>query len=615
MTARSFRLLIGLALLCSAVPTGAQESPGDTSLFTRTEAMIPMRDGVKLHTVIFAPREAREPLPILLERTPYGARDDEMGLRARYPHLIADGYIFAFQDIRGRFKSEGQFVMQRPVRDRNDPKAIDESTDAYDTIAWLLANVKGNNGRAGMLGISYGGWLVTMALLDPHPALKAASEQASPADMFLGDDFHHNGAFRLSYGFEYAAMLETSKAENTHFEFDRADTYQWYLGLGPLSNVDEKYFHGRLPTWNDFVHHPNYDQFWQKEAFAPYIGTPKVPNLNVAGWWDQEDFYGPVKIYELFEKSDPQHLNYLVAGPWNHGGWAGGDGSKLGEIAFDCNTSKYFRTRIEAPWFAYWLKDKGARDFPEAMVFQTGSNQWEKYDAWPPRSAENRNLYFHPGGKLSFDPPAEGEGFDSYVSDPAHPVPYRHRPVSPTYPGGGWPVWLVEDQRFVDNRPDVLTWETEPLREEVKIAGDIIAQLYASTSGTDSDWVVKLIDVYPEFNPDDRELDGYELMIADEILRGRFRESYENPRPVAPDQVTPYRIDLHTNDHAFLKGHRIMVQVQSTWFPLYDRNPQIFVENIFQAKASDYKAATQRVFRSKAYPSHIVLPLAAGTRR
>ena len=432
--------------------------------------------------------------------------------------------------------------------------------------------------------------------------------------MFLGDDFHHNGAFRLSYGLEYAALLETSKEENTHFEFDRADTYQWYLNLGPLFNADERYFHGKIPTWNDFVNHPNYDQFWRKQAFAPYIGTPKVPNLNVAGWWDQEDFYGPVKIYELFEKNDPDHLNYLVAGPWNHGGWARLDGSKLGEIPFDSNTSKYFRTRIEAPWFAYWLKDKGTRDFAEAVVFQTGSNAWEKYDSWPPRSAENKNLYFHAGGKLSFDPPADGEGFDSYVSDPAHPVPYRHRPISPTYPGGGWPVWLVEDQRFVESRPDVLTWETEPLREDVKIAGDITAHLYASTSGTDSDWVVKLIDVYPEFNTDDPALDGYERMIADEILRGRFRESYENPKPSVSNQVTPYRIDLHTNDHAFLKGHRIIVQVQSTWFPLYDRNPQTYVENIFQAKASDYKEATQKVFRSKAYPSHIVLPFVAGTR-
>ncbi|HTT61475.1 MAG TPA: CocE/NonD family hydrolase [Bryobacteraceae bacterium] len=604
MTAR-WRWCLVLALLCCAAACA-----DDDSLFIKTEAMIPVRDGIRLHTVIFTPRDAHEPLPVLLERTPYGAAAEEKDLLARYPHLIADGYIFAFQDIRGRFKSEGQFVMQRQVRDRSDPKAIDESTDTYDTIQWLLDHAQGNNGRVGMLGISYGGWLVTMALLDPHPALKAASEQASPADMFLGDDFHHNGAFRLSYGFEYAALLETSKETNTHFAFDRADTYQWYLTLGALPNVDALYFHGKIPTWNDFVEHPDYDEFWRQQAFAPHIGTPKVPNLNVAGWWDQEDFYGPVKIYELFEKNDRDHLNYLVAGPWNHGGWARRDGTRLGEISFDSNTSKYFRTDIEAPWFAYWLKDKGTRDFPEAMVFQTGSNHWEQYNAWPPRNAHDRKLYLRADGALSFDPPAdEGEAFDSYLSDPAHPVPYRHRPISPTYPGGGWPAWLVEDQRFVDNRPDVLSWESAPLKDDLKIAGDIAAELYCATTGSDSDWVAKVIDVYPEYNPEDRALDGYELMIADEILRGRFRDGFEHPKPIVPNQVTPYHIDLHTNDHAFLKGHRIMVQVQSTWFPLYDRNPQTFVGNIFKASASDYRAATQRVFRSKAYPSHIVLPV------
>jgi len=604
MTAR-WRWCLVLALLCCAAACA-----DDDSLFIKTEAMIPVRDGIRLHTVIFTPRDAHEPLPVLLERTPYGAAAEEKDLLARYPHLIADGYIFAFQDIRGRFKSEGQFVMQRQVRDRSDPKAIDESTDTYDTIQWLLDHAQGNNGRVGMLGISYGGWLVTMALLDPHPALKAASEQASPADMFLGDDFHHNGAFRLSYGFEYAALLETSKETNTHFAFDRADTYQWYLTLGALPNVDALYFHGKIPTWNDFVEHPDYDEFWRQQAFAPHIGTPKVPNLNVAGWWDQEDFYGPVKIYELFEKNDRDHLNYLVAGPWNHGGWARRDGTRLGEISFDSNTSKYFRTDIEAPWFAYWLKDKGTRDFPEAMVFQTGSNHWEQYNSWPPRNAHDRNLYLRADGALSFDPPAdEGEAFDSYFSDPAHPVPYRHRPISPTYPGGGWPAWLVEDQRFVDNRPDVLSWESAPLKDDLKIAGDVAAELYCATTGSDSDWVAKVIDVYPEYNPEDRALDGYELMIADEILRGRFRDGFEHPKPIVPNQVTPYHIDLHTNDHAFLKGHRIMVQVQSTWFPLYDRNPQTFVGNIFKASASDYRAATQRVFRSKAYPSHIVLPV------
>lgn len=606
------KLAVYLLLACASAAVA--------QTFEKTEVMIPMRDGVKLHTIIIAPRERTGPLPILFERTPYGASYDPADTGAtsawlRYSgmaeFLINDGYIFVFQDIRGRFKSDGQFVMQRPPRDRSDRAAIDESSDAYDSVDWLVKNVPGNNGRIGMTGISYGGWLVTMALLDPHPALKAASEQATPADMFMGDDFHHNGAFRLSYGFEYSARMETAKEANTFFSFDRADTYQWYADLGVLSNVNEKYFHGKIPTWNDFVAHPNYDGFWQKQAFPRYItGSPRVPNLNVAGWWDQEDFYGPVKVYDLFEKSDPRHLNYLVAGPWYHGGWHG-DGSKLGEIPFDSDTAKYFREHIEAPWFAYWLHDKGSRGFAEATVFQTGTNRWETYDSWPPKTAHARNIYMRAGGKLSFDPPATNEpnDFDSYVSDPAHPVPYRHRPISPTYPGPAWRFWLIEDQRFVDNRPDVLTWQTEPLKQDVKVAGDILAEIFASTSGSDSDWVVKLIDVYPEVYPQKPELSGYELMIADEILRARFHKSFEDPQALTPNAVTPFTIDLHTNDHAFLKGHRIMVQIQSTWFPLYDINPQTFVENIFNARAADYQKATQKIYRAAPSASHIVLPV------
>jgi len=607
---RISRSNIGVFCCAAAGLTALLAQQSAPAQFDRSEVMVPMRDGVKLHAVVFRPKRAAATLPILLERTPYGAERDEAAVRRRYGHLFADGYIFVFQDIRGRFKSEGKFVMNRPPRKRGDANAIDESTDAYDTIEWLLHNVPGNNGRTGMVGISYGGWLTTMALLDPHPALKATSEQASPADMFLGDDFHHNGAFRLSYGFEYAAMLETSSEANTHFQFDRADTFQWYLNLGPLSNVNEKYAHGKLPSWNDFVNHPNYDEFWQRQAFAPYIGEAKVPNLNVAGWWDQEDFYGPMKIYQLFEQHGGSGKNFVVGGPWNHGGWARADCSALGAVPFDRNTCDDFRTQIEAPWFAYWLKGKGTGKVPKAQVFETGANRWEQYDSWPPRTAEVRPLYFRAEGKLSFEPLGEDDrGFDSYTSDPAHPVPYRHRPISPTYPGGGWPTWLVEDQRFIDNRPDVLTWQTEPLGEDVHIAGDIVAQLYASTTGTDSDWIVKLIDVYPEAYPAHPELAGYELMVADEILRGRFRESFEHPKALVPREVTPYRIDLHTNDHAFLKGHRIMVQVQSTWFPLYDRNPQTFVSNIFEARASDYQVAVQQVFRRKGQASAVVLPV------
>ncbi|HKS91955.1 MAG TPA: CocE/NonD family hydrolase [Tepidiformaceae bacterium] len=597
-------------------PSERGQTPQDlTQLFDKRDVMIPMRDGVRLHTEIYTPKNATEPLPFIFERTPYGLNDDAKGYSGRlrgYRELAADGYIFVFQDIRGRYGSEGKFVMLRDPRDKSDPKAIDESTDAYDTIDWLLKNVPANNGRVGILGISYGGWLTTMAILDPHPALKAASEQASPADQFLGDDFHHNGAFRLSYGFEYSALMETSKT-NYHFKFDKADTYAWYLDLGPLANANAHYFHGSIPTWNDFVAHPNYDAFWQKQAYAPYLKDLhlKVPDLNVTGWWDQEDFYGPNKIYALLEKNDADHRNYLVAGPWNHGGWAGGTGRKLGQIDFESDTGQYFREKLEAPWFAYWLKDKGSLQ-SEAVTFQTGSDKWKSYDKWPPQEGiVRRKLYLHSSSGLSFDPPRENESpaFDSYLSDPAHPVPYRHRPVQPTYPGGGWPTWLVEDQRFVYLRPDVVAWETAPLDHDVVVTGDIVAHLFASTTGTDSDWIVKLIDVYPEDYPKDPAMAGYQLMIADEVFRARFRKSFVKPEPLMPNQVYEYPIDLYSNNHAFLKGHRIMVQVQSTWFPVIDRNPQKFVPNIWKATEADYVKATERVYHSKRYPSYVELPV------
>src|SRR5229473_3114520 len=558
---------------------GEQKGKDWSLLFDKTEVMIAARDGVKLHTEVYAPKDAKEGLPIVLERTPYGMNDDEKGFSrklGRYAEMIPDDYIFVFQDIRGRYGSEGTFVMQRPVRDAKNPKAIDEGTDTYDTIEWLVKNVPRNNGRVGLLGISYGGWLTVMGMLEPHPALKAVSEQASPADMFLGDAFHHNGALRLV----------------------------------ALSNANKKYIHGTLPTWNDFVAHPNYDAFWKQQAMPFILKRPKVPNLNVAGWWDQEDFYGPMKIYEILEKDDPDHLNYLAAGPWNHGGWGGGRGASLGAIPFGSDTALYFRQKIEAPWFAYWLKNKGKLLVKEAVLFQTGSDKWVQFDAWPPREAKKRELYFREDGKLSFVAPTSdgGEAFDSYVSDPAHPVPYRHRPVDMTYPDdhpGGWYTWLVEDQRFVEQRPDVLSWQTEELKEDVTLAGAVTAKLFAATTGSDSDWIVKLIDVYPENYPQKWQLSGYELMIADEVFRGRFRKSFERPEPITPGAVTTFTIDLHTANHVFKKGHRIMVQVQSTWFPIIDRNPQKFVANIFEAKEADFVKATQKIYRSKQYPSRV----------
>ncbi|MFZ0635284.1 MAG: CocE/NonD family hydrolase [Candidatus Acidiferrales bacterium] len=614
-------LFLGLAILSplrSSFGGTGQLEPDPALKFNKTDVMIPMRDGVKLHAEVYVPKDAKEPLPFLLERTPYGLSDNPHGysriLYSLYGEMVPDGYIFVFEDIRGRYGSEGQFVMQRPPRDKGDPKTIDEGTDAYDTIDWLLKNVPNNNGRAGVVGISYGGWLTAMALLEPHPAMKAVSEQASPADMFLGDDFHHNGAFRLSYGFEYAALLETGKT-NFSFQFDTYDTFEWYLKLGPLSNANALYFHGSLPTWNDFVEHPNYDEFWKKQAFERYLENlkPTVPNLNVAGWWDQEDFYGPVKIYELMEKHDSDHKNYLVVGPWNHGGWAIGDGSSLGPVGFGTPTTSYFREKIQAAWFAYWLKDKGQLPVQEALTFQTGANEWKRYDSWPPKTGiEPRKLYFHESGKLSFDPPATAtEAFDSYISDPANPVPYRPRPVEETYSQNSrWYTWLLEDQRFVENRIDTRTWSTGPLTDNITVTGDIVAHLYASTTGTDSDWIVKLIDVYPEVYKPQTRMGGFRLIIADEVFRGRFRKSFEKPEPLVANAVTPFTIDLHTNNHVFQKGHRIMVQVQSTWFPIIDRNPQTFVPNIFKATAADYRMATQRIYRSQRYPSNVEIPVA-----
>ena len=604
-------LVIGVMLPEHAAAQEAKQ-PDLASLFDKSEVMIPVRDGVKLHTEIYTPKGAKQPLPILFERLTYGFSANDKGMTRRLyrrAHLFEDGYIFVFQDMRGRFGSEGTFTMLHTTHDPKDLRGVDESTDAYDSIDWLVTHVPNNNGRVGMVGVSYMGYLVTMAMVGAHPALKAVSEQACMCDAWLGDDFFHNGAFRLSYGFEFTALVETSK-ENFSFPFDRFDVYDFYLRLGPLSQVNEKYFHGRIPTWNDFVAHPSYDEFWQKRAATYTLKEPTVPNLNVAGWWDPEDFFGPMRTYERLEKKDTNGRNFLVVGPWNHGGWVSGPGNSLGEIPFHSDTGAYFREKIEAPWFAYYLHGKGSVPVKEATIFQTGSDIWVSFDAWPPREAQTKSLYFRAGGKLSLEAPQGGssEEFDSYVSDPERPVPYRHRPVDMTYPRdhpGSWDNWLVEDQRFVDNRPDVLTWQTEPLDEEVTLAGQVTAKLFTATTGTDADWIVKLIDVYPEADKENWKLSSYELMIAEEIFRGRYRYSFEKPEPIIPNRITPFTIDLHTASHVFKKGHRIMVQVQSTWFPLYDRNPQKFVPNIFEARENDFQKATQRIYHSAKHPSAV----------
>jgi putative CocE/NonD family hydrolase len=575
-----------------------------------------MRDGVKLYTILVAPRHRTAPMAFMLERTPYGQPDLPVPLPPDIvKNLTEDGYIQVRQDIRGRHKSGGAFVMLRPPHAPEEIHGIDECTDTYDTIEWLLKNIAGNNGRVGMQGGSYDGWLAAMALIHPHPALKAVSPQAPVADMFLGDDFHHNGAFRLSYGFEYVWMLESGKEQNTHWPIDLPDAYDWYLRLGPLASVNASILHGTRPSWNDFVAHPNYDAFWKRQAITSYLhDTLTVPTLLVGGWYDQEDFYGPQRIYAALARHDPHHLAYLVLGPWNHGGWDSGD-QKLGPIDFGSPTGVFFDEKIQKPWFEHWLKQTGKADLPHVWIFETGGDRWVTGESWPPRPGGDhvkRNLYLGAGRTASFQAPAaqDAGGFDSYVSDPAHPAPYRQGPILPTYdPGSTWSSWLTDNQRFLETRTDVLTWKTAPLADDLTIAGDVVADLFAATSGTDSDWVVKLLDIYPDDYPADPKLVGYELIISDEVFRGRFRKSYERPEAIPRERVQEYRIDLHTADHVFLRGHRIGVQIQSAWFPLIDRNPQRFVPNIFEAKAEDFQAATQRIYRSRRHPTHIVLPV------
>jgi len=613
-------------LLCFAFPAAAQQ-PAPAPPFTFQEVMVPVRDGVHLQPVILTPVGVKEPLPILLERTPYGVPEKAPAeMPARWKELAQDGYIFVLQNLRGRFKSEGVFNLTSQV-DLSDPKATSETTDAYDTIEWLVKNVPNNNGKVGIFGVSYDGLTAALTLLKPHPALKAISEQASPVDQWMNDDDHRYGALRESYDFEYAVLEQADKNKNTNFVFETYDTYEWYLNLGPLSNINDKYLHGSIPYWNLSVEHPDYDDFWKKEAWVRQLHASTVANLNVAGFWDQEDPWGPWQIFRHAAEHDPDHTNFIGAGPWFHGQWQSAKADSIGLIGFGGhNTSVEFRENLEAPFFRYYLHGKGGKPKWQATTFQSGSNTWKTYAAWPPKEAKVTNLYLHADGTLSFSAPAvlgKQPDYREYVSDPANPVPYRQRPISPTYPAGDWRRWEVADQRFVDHRPDVPSFVSAPLEQDLVVTGPLAAKLYASTSGTDSDFIVKLIDVYPEDaqkNPWEAEegpkpgqyaqsLNGYQLPIAMEVRRGRYLQSFEHPAALTPNKPVEWNIPLRDHDHVFLKGHRIMVQVQSTWFPLIDRNPQKFVPSIYKAAASDYVPATQRVYCSPSMASHIELSI------
>jgi len=615
---RLFMRSLAFTIMASAVATSirAQAAPSRLdSLFARREVSIPMRDGVKLFTVILSPKNVAGPLPIILSRTPYGTSEwgGTSGIEYGFGDLMHDGYIFVFQDIRGRNKSEGEFIMNRPPRDKRDPRSVDESTDTWDTIDWLVKNATPNNGRVGMLGISYPGWLSNMAAIDPHPALKAVSPQATMADTWMGDDFFHQGAFRLSYGLEYSWMMEASKDGSIIPAPGRFDTYDWYRAFPTLDSLGKAVGAMRWPTWKRFTEHPAYDSVWQARAVTHFLSQTQVPMLSVGGWWDQEDLYGPQATYKAIEPHDAAHRSFLVVGPWYHGEWFIEAGDSLGNARFGSATGEYFRRQIQARWFGYWLKDEGDGKFAEATVFDAGTGKWRTFDAWPPANAAAKHLYFHSNGRLSFDAPPEAAGRDSFVSDPGHPVPYRPRPVEWTYDARGsrWERWMTEDQRFVEGRPDVLVWQTAPLEADISIAGDVTARLFASTTGTDADWVVKLIDVYPDSIVDRPGMGGYELMIAGDIMRGRYRTSFSRPRAIPANTVQAYTVDLHGQAYTFKRGHRIMVQVQSTWFPLYDRNPQTFVPNIFTAAASAYRVQTHRIVHDRTHPSSVevmVLP-------
>jgi len=594
------------ALTLTIAPAAAQQPAG----YERRELTIPARDGITLFAVALIPTNSTAPLPILLVRTPYSAAGvfRTTSLPPAYRELAEDGYIFVSQDIRGRFGSGGEYVTMRAQRNPDNPKATDESTDTWDTIDWLVKNLPGNNGKVGVLGSSYPGLLAALAGVGAHPALKAISPQAPMSDVWMGDDFFHQGAFRQTQGVVFSALMETDPKGFTFLPIPEYDQYAFYLQFPTLDSLANTMGVSRLPLWVSFATHPAWDSFWQARSLTNIVTRPEVPTLFVGGVWDQEDVLGPQLAYRAAEKADTKNWNHIVLGPWFHGGWNQPGGDSLGPVRFGSNTADYFRANIQRPWFAWYLHGTGNGSFPEAWAFETGENKWHTFDAWPPKNAQPRNIYLRANGKLSFDPPPVTAGtaqFTSYISDPAHPIPYAPRPDG----DNGWRTWLEQDQRFVDNRPDVTTWASEPLTQDLTIAGDVTAHLFASTTGTDADWVVKLIDVYPDSVEDRPAMAGFELMVNADIMRGRYWKGFTMAVPIPANTVTAFTVDLHQQLYQFRKGHRLMVQVQSSWFPLYDRNPQTFVPNIFQAKPSDFKAQVHRVWHTATYPSHLSLSI------
>ncbi|HEY8458844.1 MAG TPA: CocE/NonD family hydrolase [Blastocatellia bacterium] len=600
-----------LCLLSVAAQTGARQSSqfNVKDRYVKSEHMITMRDGVKLYTAVYSPKDASRKYPILMTRTPYSA--GPYGAAAYRPSLgpsaafMQEGYIFVYQDVRGTFMSEGEFEDVRPrIPNKKSPKDIDESSDVYDSIDWLVKNVPNNNGRVGVWGISYPGFYAATALMDAHPALKAVSPQAPIADWFVGDDDHHNGAFFIFDCFTFNMFFGMPRPAPTpnqfkNFSISPPDAYKFFLELGPVANAQKNYFKGRNKYWNDVTEHGTYDEFWQARNVLPHLKNVKPAVMVVGGWFDAENLYGALNIYKTIEKNNPGAKNILVMGPWAHGQWASA-GESLGGVHFGSNTSAWYREKVELLFFNFYLKDKGGMNLPEATIFAVGANEWKSFDQWPPKDLQSRSIYFRKNGKLSFDAPPNPEdpeeSFDEYLSDPANPVPYANAVTNVRGTS-----YMIEDQRFASRRSDVRSYETDALDKDLTLAGPITADLFVSTTGTDADFIVKLIDVYPD---DGTDKGGFQMLVRAEVMRGKFRNSLSKPEPFTPGKPDEVRIAMNDIHHTFKAGHKIMVQVQSSWFPLVDRNPQKFVD-IYHATEADFQKATHRIYRSARLSSHL----------
>ncbi|WP_428327337.1 CocE/NonD family hydrolase [Mucilaginibacter sp.] len=603
-------LFIGVALWCNFA--SAQSAPDTAYIrdhYTKMEKYITMRDGKKLFTSIYLPKDQSKKYPILMTRTPYtvapyGENNYKKSL-GQNSLLEKEGFIFVYQDVRGKWMSEGDFVDVRPNIDNKKGKTqIDESSDTYDTIDWLIKNLPNNNGKVGIEGISYPGFYSTASLPNAHPALKAVSPQAPVTDWFIGDDFHHNGVLFLMDAFSFISsfgvprpMPITPAQFKNGIKFSAADNYKFYLNMGALPNYKTHYMGDSVQFWNNMMAHPNYDKFWQDMNIRPHLKNITPATMTVGGFFDAEDCFGALHVFEALEKQNPAtHKNMLVMGPWFHGGWERGDGQFFGDQNFGSKTSAWFQENLELPFFKYYLKGEGELDLPKATIFISGSNEWKKFSKWPPENTTEKTLYFHADGKLSFDAPTSSENFDEYVSDPNSPIPYQDGIQSRRTR-----EYMLDDQRFAGRRPDVKVYQTDTLTNDITLTGPVVADLLTSISSTDADYVVKLIDVFPDNypapvpNPKNVIMSGYEMLVRGEIFRGKFRNSFEKPEPFVPGKVTEIKYNLPDVAHTFRKGHRIMIQVQNSWFPLADRNPQKF-EDINQAKDSDFQKATIRIY-------------------